>query len=182
MEVIFNEIDDDAIKMYQAELSDEDDELPTELKIKFVNKQKKIYKALMKRGVNGIKLSGLGKNILEYLLDKFWVSSVYGQAYKKESRRELLKDVNEFSGYEYVSADEYTRESQLSNTLENLKTLGLIDLIDEKEAINRNSKVRKQNKNKTKGVSLKKELGYNVEFNEIRIRLRSANHCLGVID
>tara|TARA_R110002060_G_scaffold78039_1_gene90456 strand:+ start:432 stop:983 length:552 start_codon:yes stop_codon:yes gene_type:complete len=183
MEVLFNKMDDDAIRMYREELSEEDDgELSTELKREFINKQKKIYKALMKKGVNGIKLNDLSKDILEYLLDKFWASSAYGQAYKKESRRGLLRDINEFSGYEYVSTDEWARESQLGKALENLITLGIIDLVDEEEAINRNSKVRKQNKNKTKGVSLKKELDYNVEFNEIRIRLRSANHCLGVVD
>ena len=182
MEVIFNEMDDDAIRMYQEELSDEDDELSTELKREFINKQKKIYKALMKKGVDGIKLNGLGKDILEYLLDKFWASSAYGQAYKKESRRGLLRDINEFSGYEYVSTDEWARESQLGKALENLITLGIIDLVDEEEAIIRNRKIREQNKNKTKGISLKKELNYNVEFNEIRIRLRSANHCLRVID
>ncbi len=182
MEVIFNEMDDDAIKMYQEELSDEDDELSTELKREFINKQKKIYKALMKKGVDGIKLNGLGKDILEYLLDKFWASAAYGQAYKKESRRGLLRDINEFSGYEYVSTDEWARESQLGKALENLIALGIIDLVDEEEAIIRNRKIREQNKTKTKGVSLKKELNYNVEFNEIRIRLRSANHCLRVID
>tara|TARA_R110002167_G_scaffold192345_2_gene394830 strand:- start:7493 stop:8041 length:549 start_codon:yes stop_codon:yes gene_type:complete len=182
MEVIFNEMDDDAIRMYQEELSDEDDELSTELKREFINKQKKIYKALMIKGVDGIKLNGLGKDILEYLLDKFWASSAYGQAYKKESRRGLLRDINEFSGYEYVSTDEWARESQLGKALENLITLGIIDLVDEEEAIIRNRKIREQNKNKTKGISLKKELNYNVEFNELRIRLRSANHCLRVID
>lgn len=182
MEVNFNKLDEDAMRMYQEELSDEDEELSEELKRKFINEQKKIYKALMKKGANGIKLNGLGKDILEYLLDKYWFSSVYGQAYKKESQRDLLKAVNEYIGYKYVSDDELTRESQLSKAIDNLIKLGLVDLVNEEEAIKRNSKVRKENKSKTKRDTHKIVLNYNVKFNEIRIRLKSANHCLGVMD
>jgi hypothetical protein len=176
IKVCFNEFDNTAVRMYKDELSDEDEQdgLTFVQKLCFANNQRKIYLALRNKGSNGIKITPLGQDILEFLLEKYMAdsSSAYGQAYLSDSKRDLVTKVNAYFNYDSSTLE--SKIKHLGKTLDILIQLELIEYIDEKVQIKRKDEIREYKK-KNKQKFHKNLLDYDVSNYQVIIRLRSCN-------